>query len=79
MTEWDDEHGDVVLITGVELTEPYRELLAKGLVANVTKEIELIRKAATQTERGPSEPPSGAGCSISLETGWDRGTTLEHP
>ena len=48
--EWDD-NATIVTVTGAELTKPYRELLAKGLVANVTKEIELIRKAATNRKR----------------------------
>jgi hypothetical protein len=52
---------DCVLVAGAELTEPYRELLAKGLVANITNEVELIRQAAVSTEGGLD---GAAGCSI---------------
>jgi site-specific DNA recombinase len=60
--EWDESSGQtVVLVAGAELTEPYRELLAKGLVANITNEVELIRRAAVSTEGGLD---GVAGCSI---------------
>jgi site-specific DNA recombinase len=63
--EWDDSSGQtVVLVAGAELTKPYRELLAKGLVANITNEVELIRRATASTEDGSDGPPSVAGCSI---------------
>jgi hypothetical protein len=62
--EWDDEQQLVVRIRRTGLTEPYQELLAEDLVATITNEVDLIRRAAVQAEDGPSEPPSGAGCSI---------------
>jgi site-specific DNA recombinase len=61
--EWDGNET-IVRITSAELTEPYRELLNQDLVANVTNEVELIHRAALQTDSGPAEPLSGAGCSI---------------
>jgi site-specific DNA recombinase len=60
--EWDDDQA-VVNITGAELTKPYRELLAKDLVANITNEVRLLRRAATPAPSG-SFGRLGAGCSI---------------
>jgi hypothetical protein len=63
--EWDDEQEQtLVRVASAELTEPYQELLAEDLVASITNEVGLIQRAAAQTESGPSEPLSGAACSI---------------
>jgi site-specific DNA recombinase len=66
--EWDDEQEQTIArVASAELTEPYQELLAQDLVASITKEVDSIRRATGQTESGPSEPPSGAGCSIFMK------------
>jgi site-specific DNA recombinase len=77
--EWDDEQEQtIVRIVRAELTEPYQQLLAQDLVATITNEVELIRRTAAKAEGGPSEPPSGAGCSIFVKLaarpGFEPGT-----
>lgn len=64
--EWDDDQT-AVNITGAKLTKPYQELLAEDLVANITKEVRMIRQAATQPAGDPTAPAPGAGCSIFLK------------
>lgn len=65
LPEWDEDQGCMAIrITHAELTEPYQELLDRDLVANATREVELIRRATAHAEGGPSEPPSDAGCSF---------------
>jgi site-specific DNA recombinase len=65
MAEWDEEQGQtVVRIVRAELTEPYAALLAQPLVADVMREVKLIRAAGLKSEDGPIEPSSDAAISI---------------
>jgi site-specific DNA recombinase len=58
--EWDEDQQLDVQVSGAELTEPYKALLAKNLVSETLNEVELIRAMPSKAESDPCGPLSDA-------------------
>ncbi len=80
MSEWDDEHSEMLVwISGVELTEPYALLLSENLFEQAEAEAEALKTAGSTRNRAGSASDERSACPVSIYEQMAEGGRFELP